>query len=203
MAAVATIPPSPKRLMTAGEFLTFCERPENDGRLFELVRGEVVEMSRPTKMHGIVVSNISFELSAYARRVGPGYSVAGDAGGILERDPDTVRGPDVAYYVDVEKFADVEKGWAETPPVLAVEIRSPNDKERELLRKVRQYLSTGVKVVWVVDYEERFVTVYRPKQDLTLLDETDTISPPELPGFSCRVADFFKLPNEAKQPSAP
>ncbi|HEY2784450.1 MAG TPA: Uma2 family endonuclease, partial [Fimbriiglobus sp.] len=150
MSSVATAPVPAKKLMTADEFLVFCERPENDDRTFELVRGEVFEMSLPTKMHGIVVSNTNTRLANYAEQIGPGYPVAGDSGVILERDPDTVRGPDVAYFIDVDNFEEVDDGWAETSPVLAIEVRSPNDKEKEIHQKVQEYLTAGVRVVWVV-----------------------------------------------------
>jgi hypothetical protein len=42
------------RKMTVDDFFEFVHRPENDGRCFELVRGEVIELSRPTRPHGIV-----------------------------------------------------------------------------------------------------------------------------------------------------
>ena len=44
--------------MTADEFLEFVNRPENEGRWFELVRGEVIELSPPTKKHGVVSFNV-------------------------------------------------------------------------------------------------------------------------------------------------
>jgi Uma2 family endonuclease len=202
MSAVASAPVPAKKLMTADEFLAYCERPENYNRKFELVRGEVVEVSRPTRIHGTVVSNIDRRLGNYAEQTRKGFSVTGDAGIILERGPDTVRGPDVAYFTDVNKFVDLEDGWAETPPVLAVEVKSPHDKDKKLAQKVREYLAAGVKVVWVVNYEERFLTVYRPKQDFIILEETDEIKIPELPEFSCKVADLFRLPGDLP-PSAP
>ena len=39
----------PKRLMTVDEFWEFVNRPENENRWFELRKGEVVEMPRPTR----------------------------------------------------------------------------------------------------------------------------------------------------------
>ncbi len=42
------------KLMTAEEFWDFVHRPENRDRCFDLVRGEVVEMSKPCKRHGVV-----------------------------------------------------------------------------------------------------------------------------------------------------
>src|SRR5947209_20511120 len=94
-------------LMTADEFFDFVHRPENANRWFELVRGEVIELPPPMKIHGVVTANTAAELRAYARKRRKGYVTCNDSGVILERDPDTVRGPDVALYEDVLKWSDL------------------------------------------------------------------------------------------------
>lgn len=180
--------------MTADEFWDFVQRPENRNRDFELIRGEVIEVSRATRKHGIVASNISFELQTYARRFGMGYVTTNDSGVVLEEDPATVVGPDVAYYTDARSFDEVHTKWGEEPPILAVEVRSPNDKRKHLNEKIRSYLRSGVKLVWLVDFEERFVSVYRPDVPFEDFDETATLSGGEvLPGFACKVADLFRI----------
>jgi Uma2 family endonuclease len=55
-------------LMTAEEFYDFCHRPENRHRLYELERGEVVEMSRPGAQHGVACINVGVILTLYARQ---------------------------------------------------------------------------------------------------------------------------------------
>ena len=57
---------------------------------------------------------------------------------------------------------------------------------------MREYLKRGVRVVWVVDPEDRTVTVYRQPGQGQLLEEDATVTGEDvLPGFSCRVAEFF------------
>lgn len=201
MSATATLPKSvsPPRLMTADEFAEFVEREENQSRQFELVRGEVIEMSRPKMPHGAVTSAISYRLTQYAESVNKGYVVS-ESGIVLEQDPDSVRGPDVAYFDDVNRFEDIEKGWATIPPVVAVEVRSPGESTRNLLSKVDEYLDFGVKLVWLVDYEEKFVTVYRKDRKHETFDEADTLTCDELPGFSCIVGNFFRTPGQVPKP---
>jgi Uma2 family endonuclease len=58
---------------------------------------------------------------------------------------------------------------------------------------VRHYLARGVRLIWVVDPEDRSVTVYRSGQQATILGETDMLSGEDvLPGFSCRVVELFE-----------
>ncbi|HEX4608841.1 MAG TPA: Uma2 family endonuclease, partial [Urbifossiella sp.] len=76
--------------MTVDEFWEFVHRPENMDRLFELRRGEVIELSRPTRPHGRVCFRVGYLLERYAEQTGFGYVVSNDAGVVLEEDPGTV-----------------------------------------------------------------------------------------------------------------
>jgi Uma2 family endonuclease len=124
---------------------------------------------------------------------------------ILAEEPATVVGPDVAYFIDASKFDDMHPKWGEEVPILAVEVLSPNDKTSEVNEKVEDYLKNGVKLVWLVDYEKKKVTVYRPDRTLAVLGESDDLSGgEELPGFSCKVAEFFWLAEDVPfEPGTP
>jgi Uma2 family endonuclease len=188
--------------MTVDEFWEFVHRPENMDRLFELRRGEVIELSRPTRPHGRVCFRVGYLLERYAEQTGFGYVVSNDAGVVLEEDPGTVVGPDIAFFADATAFEDIAPKWAESPPILVVEVLSPNDKPTRVNEKVRDYLTGGVKVVWVIDYEERNVTVFRPDRTHVILKESNVLTgDPDLPGFSCPVSDVFRLPGQ--KPSNP
>jgi Uma2 family endonuclease len=184
--------------MTADEFLEFTQRPENDGRWFELVRGEVIELPSPTKIHGVVSANVAFELGVYVRRIRRGYITTNDAGTLLERDPDTVRGPDVAYFVDANRFKDLHPKYGEQPPILAVEVLSPDDRFKRVLAKIEDYLNNGVQLVWLVDPEGQTVRVYRLGQLTVTLSAAQEIEGGDvLPGFRCALREFFRLPEDA------
>ena len=187
--------------MTAEEFGEWVQLPENANRWFELVRGEVIELPPPMKPHGVVAIMVGRILANYADQAGKGYLTANDSGVILERDPDTVRGPDIAYYEDATTFAELHPKYGETPPRLAVEILSPNDRAKQVTRKITDYLNNGVELVWLLDPEDRIVTVYRPdKRPVILQPDQRLTAEPVLPGFECRVADFFRLPGERPEP---
>lgn len=181
-------------LMTAEEFYEYAERPENEDRILELDEGRLIEMTRPKRAHGIVCGHVTAVLHEYARRTGRGQVCSNDTGVILGRDPDTVRGPDVAYFAERLSLdeAAAEDGFTEESPLLAVEVLSPSDRPSRVARKVGQYLRAGVRLVWVVDPEVREVAVHRPSVEMELL-ETDAVlsGGDELPDFSCKVAALF------------
>jgi Uma2 family endonuclease len=74
------------RLMTAEEFYEWAHRPENRDKPFELERGEVVEMSRPGKRHGMICGNVAGILRNYAVQRQKGYVCTNDTGVVVERD---------------------------------------------------------------------------------------------------------------------
>lgn len=187
--------------LTADEFFDFVHRPENRDRVFELERGEVVEMSRPGKLHGLVCANIALILGLFARKRKKGYPCSNDTGVVVELDPDTVRGPDILFFEDAVSFDDVEKKWGKTPPRLSVEVLSPNDSPGKLLRRIREQLNFGVPLLWVVDPELRTVTVYqrgqgRKIEEYTLEESEELTGESALPDFRCKVAEFFEFPGQ-------
>lgn len=189
MGTVTTTP------MTADDFREFVHRPENTDKWFELDRGEVIELPPPNKPHGVVCGNAVWMLGSYVRKRRKGYITSNDSGVILERDPDTVRGPDVALYEDARKFDDLHPKYGEVAPRLAVEVLSPNDRADRVMRKMMDYLRNGVALVWLIDPQARLVTVYRPDGPPYDVHEHEELTGNDvLPELRCKVADFFFLP---------
>jgi Uma2 family endonuclease len=184
------------KLMTAEEFYEWSHRPENRDRLWELVRGEVVEMSRPGKRHGLICANVVGMLWAYVRQRKKGYVCSNDTGVVVERDPDTVRGPDVLLFEDADQFEQVDIKYGTKPPVLAVEVLSPNDLASKLNQRIGEQIRFGVRLIWVLDPEIRTVSVYG-RALYRVVDDTEELTGEEvLPDFRCRVAEFFALPGQ-------
>lgn len=184
MAAATT-----KKLLTAEEFMQLPDPP--DGSQQELDRGVIVTMPPPKGIHGICCAAVAILIGQHVKQKKLGYLTSNDTGTILERDPDTVRGPDVAFY-SFRRVPKVPDGYFEVAPDLAVEVLSPDSSFSKLQRKVEQYLKSGASLVWVFDPEVRTVTIYRPKQQPETLEESETLSGEKvLPGFSHRVSEFF------------
>lgn len=179
-----------QRLITAEEFRRMPERA--DGSKQELVRGVTLTMPQPGFQHGLCQLRVGGLLDQYVRTHGLGR-VTVESGLITERDPDTVRGPDVAYWSAQRLPLDeIPEGYPQVPADLCVEVVSPSDPHHAVHEKVLEYLDHGVRMVWVVDPESRSVTLYRSPQQVRILREADTLSGDDvLPGFSCPVAELF------------
>lgn len=185
------------KILTAEEFFEWAQQPANRHRQFELERGEVIEMPPAGRYHGFVCANIAGVLRNFAIQQGRGYVCTNDAGVIVERDPDTVRGPDVTFYEDAETADDMERQYAAAPPVLAVEALSPHDRINVTMRRVTQLLGRGVAMVWVVDPEARDISICRPDIEPELFTEEGSVSGHDvLVGFQCAAAEFFAVPGK-------
>jgi Uma2 family endonuclease len=161
--------------------------------IFELVRGEIIEMPPPMPEHGRVVVNAGFALESFGRQSGFGYCLSASAV-LTERGPDTVRGPDISFYSQARwPRSEVGRGLPPIPPDLAVEVVSPSDRPGKISAKVAEYQGVGIPLIWVVYPASRVVVIHRSDgQPPLVLREGDAIENlPELPGFRCPVADFF------------
>jgi Uma2 family endonuclease len=166
-------------------------RMPKDGSRYELVDGEITA-SPPTYMrHAVIAAKILSRLMGHLEANPVGIAVPRTAGFRL---PDgNVRCPDVGF-VRNEKLPGGEVPWGlgEFAPDLAVEILSTNESLRYLFNKIGEYLQCGVPLVWLVDPDATTVTTFRSLTDVCTLRRTDTITgDPVLPGFSCRVDQFF------------
>jgi Uma2 family endonuclease len=176
--------------MTAEQFLRM--PPAADGLKVELVRGEVIAVCRPGFRHGLCQGRVWGLLDQYGRQTGHGRAVV-ETGIVTERNPDTVRGPDVSYWsVQRLPLDQNPEGYPEPDPDLCVEVLSPTNRAPRVRDKVREYFQREVRMVWVVDPEDRTVVVYRAPEHGRLHHEAAILSGDDvLPGFSCKVAELF------------
>lgn len=182
-----------KKLMTVEEFLAL----PDDGVERWLVRGELREngdMTQRNRFHSTIEGEVTGQLWAWLRTQPQprGRVVSGEAGFLLSRNPDTTVGIDVALISPAMAAANpLDTTLFDGPPVLAVEILSPNDKHRDVTEKIRGYLASGV-MVWIVNPDLRTVTVWKTGTRPVIYDESQLLpGGPDLPGFSAPVADFF------------
>ncbi|MBL8821272.1 MAG: Uma2 family endonuclease [Planctomycetia bacterium] len=185
---MSTTVSAPVRLITAEEFAQ-----QYSDHHAELDKGKVVETVMPWILHGVVCANMARHLGNFVEEHRLGRIATNDSWVITRRNPDSVRGPDVAWYsyqsLPAGKVAD---GLLEAVPELAIEIRSPSNSWQELLAKSSEYLQAGVKVVMILDPEKSAATLFRDAELPQTLHNGDSITIPDLlPGFSIPLSKVF------------
>lgn len=178
-----------EKLLTADDLLEL----HSKGVRGELIRGVLAQTMSTGTRHGKVVMKLGFLLGSVVITQRLGTLVGSDSGVLLERNPDTVREPDIAYFsAERMPLEDDSQSYTEVIPDLVVEIVSPNDSLQSVHEKGRMWPRYGVPLVWIADPNRRTVHVH-PHDSATIeLGENDTLDGGDvLPGFSCRVSEIF------------
>jgi len=170
----------------------------DDERRHELEEGWLVSEPLPSLRHDRVRRQLERILEAHVakRRLG---EVFGEAGFVLARNPDTVRGPDLSF-VTRERLLGIDYGrFFDGAPDLAIEILSPSNRPYQVRAKVADYLAAGCRLVWVVDPDRRCVTTYRTLLFPQIFGADDAIDGMDLlPELTIPVASIFESPLDAE-----
>jgi Uma2 family endonuclease len=180
---------SPHRL-SAAEYAKLPDR----GMPTELVRGRIIEMNVPAPRHGEICANITSLINPHVRGTGMGRIVSNDGGILTQRDPDTVRGGDVAYYSYVRvPQGPLPEGYLTVVPELVFEVRSPTERWPRLIAKAGEYMEAGVTAVCLLDQVSETVQVYRADELPQTLHADDELYLPDILGdLRVPVRRFFE-----------
>ena len=178
-----------KKLLAAEEFFLLPD--PGDGSQQELVRGEVITMPPPGGLHGVSCNKTGRRIGNFVEDNDRGTVTSNDTGFITERDPDSVRGPDISYWTK-ERLKEVPVGYIEISPDMVIEVLSPSNTSKRIRVKLKEYFTRGVRLVWVIAPEDRTLTIYRTPDEGRVLHESATVTGEDvLPGFTCRVSDLL------------
>ncbi|MEX2177622.1 MAG: Uma2 family endonuclease [Gemmatimonadaceae bacterium] len=179
---------SQARLMTAEELL----RNDIPNKATELVRGVLVVREPPGGWHGYLSLRLGSLMDRHVSPRNAGMLFGQDTGFLIEREPDTVRAPDLAFVRAERTQAVGRKGYVPFAPDLAVEILSPGDRPGEVLAKVADWLRAGTRVVWVIDPDRALAHVHRADGTISIVREEGALEGEDvLPGFSCALNELF------------
>ena len=185
-----TVVAEPDVLFTAEQFAL---RPD-PGYPEELVQGRIVAMPMPKPRHGYIGNTVGRIFGNFVEERHLGRVLNNDTGVITQRDPDTVRGADVAYY-SYQRLpeGEIPDQYADVAPELVVEVRSPGDRWPAILAKVAEYLEAGVSIVVVLDYDRRAAHLFADDGTHRMLGPDDELAIPQLLGeFRVPVRTFFE-----------
>ena len=167
------------------------EAEQRDNRLCELVDGVLVEKVMGYR-EAILAGALVRMLANFVVPRNLGH-VAG-ADGMVRLFPGLIRIPDVAF-ASWDCFPEGRLPDDSIPalaPDLIVEVLSRSNTPREMRRKLREYFVAGVRLVWMVDLEQRTVTVHTTVDDGVTLDEAACLDGGAvLPGFVLPLRDLF------------
>lgn len=186
------VPESVPLVLRLGQELRF-----NDEELFELCRknrewriersseGDLLIMAPTGGETGKRNLDLSIELGIWSREDGTGIAFDSSTGFVLPNG--AMRAPD-ASWVRRDRLAGLtpeeKRKFLPLCPDFVAELCSPSDLLPAVEEKMEEYLASGARLGWLIEPDERRVTVYAPGVEPTTLNEPATLSgDPVLPGF--------------------
>jgi len=190
----AYIPPEliGARGVTPEQFEELC-RKYRKLRLELTSTGELIVMPPTGSETGRLNFNLTSQLAAWFSQLGAGVCFNSNAGFTLPNG--AIRSPDVAW-IKSERWDSLteqqKKKFAPICPDFAVELRSASNTLTELNLKMFEYLGNGALLGWLIDPFKRQVYVYRPDEEVVVLNNPETVSgDPLLPGFKLDLTEVW------------
>ena len=174
---------------TAGEYL----RLDDVGRV-EFVEGHLEFLQEPTVRHQLIQTFLLFLLR---------QALAGTIGRVMAAPvrvattDDHYREPDVVVILDATRL-DAASLYVPAPD-LAIEIVSPNDRDRDYKTKRGEYAAAGVREYWIIDPERESITMLSLDRDayreIGTFDGDSAATSRLIPEFSTTANDVFAAGN--------
>lgn len=158
------------------EFFDFCQK-HSDLRIERESNGEIIIMPPTFSETGRKNFNLIAEFAIWSKKDGTGIGFDSSTGFTLPNG--AVRSPDLSW-IKLEKWEnlpdDIRKGFAHICPDFVVELRSESDSLSTLEDKMQEYIENGVSLGWLIDAKEQKIYVYRPNEEVEVLENPTEIS---------------------------
>ena len=169
--------------------------PENDGKRYEIIDGDLYVSRTPHAYHQLVCARIVSKLDQWCNQSGNG-AVFVAPGLVFAEDDDVV--PDLVWTSSRRMSMTLgSDGHFHGAPELIVEVlsRGVANEKRDREAKLKLYSRRGVDEYWIVDWRQRRLQVFRRENAqlalIATMTESDSLTTPLLPAFVCRVSDLF------------
>lgn len=178
--------------LTPQDFAELCEA-NQELRMERSATGEVIIMPPTFPWTGKQNFGLLGQLWAWCDRTGLGVGFDSSTGFTLANG--AVISPD-ASWVSKERWealtlSQQQEEFSPLVPDFVVELRSSSDTMKKLRDKMQEYIANGVRLGWLIDSQNKRVEVYRPMQNIEVLDSPATLSGEDvLPEF---VLDLNKV----------
>lgn len=168
--------------------------PENVEKRFELVGGVISTMNPPRPKHAYSADQFYKALDRYGEATQSGIAFSDSIGYDLPNGDSLI--PDASFVSREQVWFPLPDDGFQFAPLVAVEVASPSNSERELLDKAEPFLACGTRLVWIAYLSRRVVDECRRGQDGALVIRsfgTDDLLTADdvLPGFTLAVQDVF------------
>ena len=159
--------------------------------------GELIVMSPTGGEAGRKNRRLTQQIGIWTDRDGTGEAF--DSSTVFVFPNGARRSPDVSW-IKLERWnaltLEEKQGFPPVAPDFVIELVSPSDiknqRYEDLQAKMQEYLDNGVKLGWLIEPSAKTVEIYRPNQQVEILNNPQTLSGENiLPEFSLDLSEIF------------
>jgi Uma2 family endonuclease len=178
--------------LTHEQFEQLCQN--NPDRSLELTKDGELEIMAPTGGESSrAESKLITRLTNWSEQTGLGETFSSSGAFILPNGAE--RCADAAW-VKLSRWSaltlEQRKKFIPLAPDFVIELRSETDRLSKLQEKMEEYRANGVRLGWLLDPQKQRVEIYRPGQDVEILEDPNTLSGEDvLPGFVLDLRSIF------------
>jgi Uma2 family endonuclease len=178
----------PLTTLTHEQFYELCMA-NKDVAMERSPQGELIIMSPVGGESGISEADYITDLSIWNRQTKLGVVFSSSTVFKLPGGGD--RSPDAAW-ISLERWQaltlEEQEKFPPLCPDFVIELRSKSDRLRPLQAKMQEYLSSGLRLGWLVNPQDGTVEIYRTNKEIEILPLPASLSGEEtLPGFTLEV----------------
>ncbi len=184
---------SPFIEMNDEQFFEFCQA-NRDVRIERNSQGEIIIMPPTGWETGNKNAEITIQLGIWAKQDGRGKSVDSSTGYILPNG--ATISPDASWILKerLEKVSPAKRRkFLPIAPDFVIELRSQSDSLQKLKDKMQEYIENGVTLGWLIDATTRKIYVYRPNNEIEILENsTEILGELLLQGFVLKLKEIWE-----------
>jgi len=170
--------------LTDEQFYQLCQENENI-KIERTTKGELIIMPPVGGETGNRNAGLTAQLWNWTINDKSGICFDSSTGFKLPNGAD--RSPD-ASWVKLERWnaltSEQKRRFVPLCPDFVVELLSPSDSLKNAQEKMMEYRANGARLGWLINRKTRQVEIYRPGEDVLILDSPSTLSGEDvLPGF--------------------
>jgi Uma2 family endonuclease len=178
--------------LTDEQFFQLCQH-NRDYQFERTASGELIIMPPTGSETSKRNMDLSYQLRAWSRQNNLGVAFDSSGGFRLPNGAD--RSPD-ASWVKKDRWdaltPEQKDSFAPLCPDFVVELRSRTDSLKKLQEKMQEYIDNGARLGWLIDRQNRRVEIYRPGQDVEIIENPATLSGEDvLPGFVLNLEEII------------
>ncbi len=179
--------------MNDDEFFDFCQK--NKGLRIEMnADGEIIFMPPTGWETGDKNAEITMQLRSWAKKDGSGKSADSSAG--YKMPNGAIMSPDASWISNekLEKISPAKRRkFLPLAPDFVIELCSQSDSLSKLKEKMQEYIENGISLGWLIDPTEKQIFVYRPNEEIEVLENPTEISgEPFLKGFTLNLKEIWE-----------